>query len=159
MKGKYPLNRPKLHKALLELLQHPEVVVRFKHMTAQSGLSDWDDVVPPTNIIISVNANDQTAMADHVAIVIHELLHVMFMPMCLGWLTEEVEEVVILALDAHMSKYVMESPARLHRWEKEIAKKIALSDKMEFTAKGRPCATKPVTKPTSASTTADTRTP
>ena len=36
MRGKYPLNRPKLHRALMELLQHPEVVVRFKHMTAQS---------------------------------------------------------------------------------------------------------------------------
>ena len=119
------------------------MVVRFKHMTAQTGLSDWDDVVPPTNIIITVNANDQTGVADHVAVVIHELLHVMFMPMCLGWLTEEMEEVVILALDAHMSKYVTESPTRLHLWEKEIAKKIALSDKMEFSPKGRPIASDP----------------
>jgi len=111
-------------------------------MTAQSGLSDWDDITPPTNIVITVNANDQTAMADHVAIVIHELLHVVLVTMCLGWLTEEMEEVVILALDAHMSKYVTESPTRLHLWEREIAKKIALSDKLEFNAKGRPCGTK-----------------
>ena len=100
-------------------------------MTAQTGLSDWHDIIPPTNIKISVNANDQTQVADHVAVVIHELLHVIFMPMCLGWLTEEMEEVVILALDAHMTKYVTSSPKRLHLWETEIAKKIKLSDQKD----------------------------
>ena len=131
MKGKYPLTQSKLHQALLELLQHPEVEVRFKHMTAQTGLSDWREIIPPTNIKISVNANDQTQIADHVAVVIHELLHVVFMPMCLGWLDEKLEEVVILALDAHMTKYVTSSPKRLHLWETEIAKKIKLSDQKD----------------------------
>lgn len=102
--------------------------LRFKRMTAQQGLSEWDDVVPPTNIEITVDANQQTQTADHIATVVHELLHVVFLPMCLGWLTDEMEEVVILALDAHMNAYIRKSPARLHQWEEIIHQKIAETD-------------------------------
>lgn len=93
-------------------------------MKAQQGLSNWDDVCPPTNIQIDVDANQQTGVLDHLSTVVHELLHVILMPMCLGWLTEDMEEIVILAFDADMTAYIRKSPARLARWTEAINTKL-----------------------------------
>ena len=93
-------------------------------MSAQQGLSEWDEIGPPTNIKITVDANQQTGTLDHVSTVVHELLHVLLVGMCIGWLTEEVEEVVILALDDDMMKYIRKSPARFHKWEEGINSKL-----------------------------------
>ncbi len=97
-------------------------------MTAQQGLSNWHDVHPPTNIDIGVDANQQTGALDHISTVVHELLHVVFLPMCLGWLTDEMEEIVILALDADITAYIRKSPKRLHVWEEAIAAKLKETD-------------------------------
>src|SRR5678809_263464 len=97
--GNYPLNLQKLHRLCLELLQHPEVTLRYTHMTAQQGHCEWDDLFPPTNIEIKVDANQQIDGIDHIGTTVHELPHVLLMPMCLGWLSDDLEEHVILAMD------------------------------------------------------------
>src|SRR5713226_5404038 len=125
MKGKYPLSRAKLNQVLLELLAHPEVKLTFSTMLAQQGLSNWFDVHPPTNIDIKIDANQQTGVMDHISTVIHELLHVLFCTMFLGWVDEDLEEVAILAYDADILAYVRKSPKRLHRWEEAINAKLA----------------------------------
>lgn len=128
MKGKYPLSKAKLNAVLLELLRHPEVNLQFRHMTAQQGKAHWHDIHPPTHIYIDVDANQQTGALDHISTVIHELLHVVFMPMCLGWLTEDMEEEVILSLDKVVTDYIRRSPKRLHTWEEAIAEKLKETD-------------------------------
>ena len=119
MKGNYPLSRAKLHRALLELLQHPEV-----HLTYQplkwGGKCDWDDISPPTNIRIKIDANGGEA----VRFVIHELLHVILAPIFVGRLDETLEEVTVVAFDTYMWAYVEKSPERHARWARLIKKKL-----------------------------------
>jgi len=101
-------------------------------MKAQQGLCVWDDLFPPTNIQIKVDANQQTADGiDHIGTVVHELLHVILMPMCLGWLNDEMEEYVILAMDKVVTAYVRKSPKRLHLWTEIIDRKLRESDRKD----------------------------
>jgi hypothetical protein len=97
-------------------------------MNAQQGLCEWDDVFPPTNIRIKVDANQQTGVVDHVGTVVHELLHIIVFPKVLGWLDESLEEALVVALDAQMMTYIRKSPARLHRWTEAINTKLKESD-------------------------------
>jgi hypothetical protein len=124
VRGNYPLTRARLHSVLLELLNHPEVSLSFGLMTAQQGLSNWNCILPPTNIVIKVDANQQTGAMDHIGTVVHELLHVVFINMFIGWLTEDMEEIAILAYDADMLAYIRKSPKRLHTWEEAINRKL-----------------------------------
>jgi hypothetical protein len=128
MKGNYPLNKQKLNRVLLELLKHKEVRLTFQHMTAQQGHNEWDDILPPTNIVIKVDANQQTGNIDHVGTVVHELIHVVIMPMCNGWFDEELEETLVLALDAQITAYIRKSPKRLHDWTEAIDAKLKECD-------------------------------
>jgi hypothetical protein len=93
-------------------------------MVAQQGLSLWDEITPPTNIVIKVDANQQTGVMDHISTVIHELLHVVFISTFIGIVDGSLEEVCILALDAHMMEYIRKSPKRLHLWEEAINTKL-----------------------------------
>lgn len=93
-------------------------------MTAQQGLSLWDEIAPPTNIVIKVDANQQTGTMDHVSTVVHELLHVVLITMFIGMFDDALEEVCILALDADMMAYIRRSPRRLHLWEEAINSKL-----------------------------------
>ncbi len=97
-------------------------------MNAQQGLNEWDDILPPTNIRIKVDANQQTGVVDHIGTVVHELLHVIIFPMCLGWLSEDLEEAIVVALDAQMMAYIRKSPVRLHRWTEAINTKLKETD-------------------------------
>lgn len=100
-------------------------------MTAQQGYCDWDDLFPPTNIEIKVDANQQIDGIDHIGTTVHELLHVLLMPMCLGWLSDDLEEHVILAMDKVITAYVRKSPKRLHTWTELIATKLKESDRKD----------------------------
>lgn len=121
MKGSYPLTRPKLHACLLELLKRPEV-----HLTAQTLKGDfagdvsWEELHPPTDIYIRVNAN----AGDAVQFVIHELLHVVMFPMIVGRLDDTLEEVLIVAYELYMFEYVKKSPKRLSVWNSIIQQKM-----------------------------------
>jgi len=128
VKGKYPLTTPKLHRLLLELLRHPEVHVEFGHMTAQQGFCEWLDIFPPTDIRIRVDANQQTGNIDHIGTVVHELLHVVLFPISLGWFADDLDEALVLAMDAHMVAYIRKSPKRVHTWTELIDTKIKESD-------------------------------
>jgi len=74
--------------------------------------------------VIKVDANQQTGAMDHIGTVVHELLHVVFINMFIGWLTEDMEEIAILAYDADMLAYIRKSPKRLHTWEEAINRKL-----------------------------------
>jgi hypothetical protein len=100
-------------------------------MTGQQGLCNWHDVFPPTSISIKVDANQQIDGIDHIGTVVHELLHVILMPMCLGWLTDEMEEHVILAMDKVVTAYIRKSPKRLHTWTELIDSKLKESDRKD----------------------------
>jgi hypothetical protein len=129
VKGTYPLNTTKLHRVLLELLRHPEVHLTYEHMTAQQGHNLWDEIMPPTNLRIRVDANQQTGVLDHLGTVVHELLHVVVYPMSLGRLSDDLDEVLALALDAYMIAYIRKSPKRLSIWTEAINQKLIDSDK------------------------------
>lgn len=122
MRGNYPLTRTKMHAALLQLLAHDEVRVTYKGMLKREGFVDWDDIMPPTNITILVDAN--TDPLNHVSAVIHELLHVTLYPCWLGRLSEDYLEVGVLAYERDMYEWVKKSPARLAKWNALIAKKL-----------------------------------
>jgi hypothetical protein len=114
---------------LLELLRHPEVHLTYQMMTAQQGHNLWDEVMPPTNLKIKVDANQQTGAIDHIGTVVHELLHVIVFPMSLGRLSDDLDELMALALDAHMVAYIRKSPKRVADWTEAINQKLIDSDK------------------------------
>lgn len=92
-------------------------------MRAQQGHSDWDDLPPPTNINMRVDANQDPGK--HVSVVIHELLHIIFSTMFIGFVADEVEEVMVLALEADMYDYVKRSKSRTAKWHSLIEQKLA----------------------------------
>jgi len=119
MKGKYPLTRARLHRALLDLLMHKEVHLTYTPLK-YGGHCEWDEVFPPTNIRIRVDANS----GDDIKFVIHELLHVIFHPIFVGRVDDTLEEVCIIALDTYMHEYVDKSPERLTHWRRLVTKKL-----------------------------------
>jgi hypothetical protein len=114
---------------MLELLRHPEVTLTYQHMTAQQGHNLWNEIMPPTDIKIKVDANQQTGNVDHIGTVVHELLHVMVYPMSLGRFKDDLDEVLALAMDAHMVAYIRKSPKRVSLWTEAINAKLIDSDK------------------------------
>lgn len=104
------------------------MTLTFQHQTAQQGHCEWDECHPPTNIRIKVDANQQTGAIDHISTVVHELLHVIMYPAVLGWFTDEVEEILVLAVDAEMTKYIRKSPKRLSAWTEAIDAKLKEAD-------------------------------
>jgi len=119
MKGRYPLTKVRLHRALLDLLAHPEVHLTYTPLKL-GGKTVWDDVMPPTNIRIKVDANG----GDDLAVVIHELLHIIFYPLFVGRTDSTLEEVCIVGLEQYMFTYVTKSHERTARWRKLIKKKL-----------------------------------
>lgn len=122
MRGNYPLTRVKMHRVLLELLAHDEVKLRYKFMATREGFVDWDDIMPPTNITIFIDAN--TDPSNHVSAVLHELLHVALYPCWVGRLSDDYLEVGMLAFEADMYQYVKRSPSRLAKWNTLIEEKL-----------------------------------
>lgn len=100
------------------------MTLRQTAMRAQAGHSDWDDVYPPSNIKIRVDANG----GDPVEITIHELIHVVFHPMTLGHVDDTLDEVIVDAMTHYIFAYVQKSPARLKQWTVLIKKKLKESD-------------------------------
>jgi len=98
-------------------------------MVAQQGFNHWDEIHPPTNIRIKVDANQQTGVLDHISTVVHELIHTVILPVLLGWFTDDLEEVIVLALDATMLEYIRKSPARLSKWTELINTKLQEADR------------------------------
>lgn len=123
MRGTYPLSRVKLHRVLLELLKHPEVKLRYTNMVTQQGHSLWNPIGPPTDILIRVNANRNPV--HHITTVVHELIHVVLYTMFIGLVEEDLEEVMVLALEADIYAYINKSKTRLARWNSIIAEKLA----------------------------------
>jgi hypothetical protein len=126
MKGKYPLNRTRLHRALLDLLQHPEVKLEFATVKGDgAGYCEWDDVMPPTNIRIVVDANT----GDDLRFVLHELLHVILFPLFVGRTDSTLEEVAIMAYDTYMWEYISKDAEREKRWRTVMRKKAQAGQK------------------------------
>lgn len=120
MKGNWPLNRVKLHKALLELLRHPEVHLTYSPLVKDGARGEWDDIFPPTNIRIKVDAND----GEHVKKVVHELLHVVLYGVTLGRLDNTLDEVVVDAMTSYIMLHINKSKTRLATWLDLIDDKI-----------------------------------
>lgn len=84
----------------------------------------WKELFPPTEIKIKVDAN----AGQHVASVVHELLHVILYEMFLGRLGATLEEVCVVALEQYINAYIMKSPARLAKWTALIESKLPQID-------------------------------
>lgn len=119
MRGKYPLTPARLYRTLLTFLEHREVHLTFQSLR-DGGNCEWDEIFPPTNIRIKVDANT----GDHIEFVIHEIVHIIYLPMHLGYVDDTLEEVNVVATGAYMSNYVHKSPKRLARWTALIEKKL-----------------------------------
>lgn len=120
MKGSYPLSKQRLHRALLELLQHSEVSLTFRPMRVDAGNVEYEEIFPPTDIRIHIDANN----GDNVRFVIHELLHLILCPMFIGHIDKTLEEVCILGLENYMFDYVQKVPTRYVLWDRTIKKKL-----------------------------------
>ena len=68
---------------------------------------------------------------EHVAFVVHELLHVILHPLVIGRVDSTLEEVWIVSLTDYMSRYIHKSPERLARWNRIIRKKLDESEKAD----------------------------
>lgn len=93
-------------------------------MRAQDALVTWDELFPPTKIRIKVDANT----GQHIASVVHELLHVLLYETFLGRIGATLEEVCIVALEQYMNAYIMKSPARVAKWTALIESKLPQID-------------------------------
>ena len=122
MRGNYPLTRDKTHRVLLEILAHQETTLVYKHMVKNEGRIDWDDISPPTNIVIKIDANENPL--DHVSAVIHELMHIVLYPIHIGRFSDDYREIGVLAYEKDMYEHVKRSKRRLSRWVDLIAEKL-----------------------------------
>lgn len=105
---------------MLELLRHSETTVAFQAMRVDGGDVHWHEILPPTCIRIRIDANT----ADVTRFVIHELIHVVILPIIVGRFDDTLEEAVLLSLEEQLDRYVKKSPARRLLWEDEIKKKV-----------------------------------
>jgi hypothetical protein len=91
-------------------------------MTEARGRVVWDTVLPPRDISITIDANDDPLQ--HISTVIHELFHVVLYVAFFGWFSDDYEEVAILAYERDMYEYVKNSPQRLAKWTALIECKL-----------------------------------
>mgnify|MGYP006266383227 CR=1 FL=1 len=84
----------------------------------------WDELFPPTNIRIKVDAN----AGQHISSVVHELLHVILYEMFLGRLGATLEEVCVVSLESYLSGYINKSPERVAKWTRLIESKLPQID-------------------------------
>lgn len=87
---------------------------------SQDAHIQWDDVFPPTNIRIAIDAN----AGDPVKLALHELLHLVLYDMHVGRLDETLEEVMIIAYENYIYAYIEASPKRKAEWVRVITKRI-----------------------------------
>ena len=96
----------------------------LKLATKRNGIAGdviYDDKYPPAYVKISIDANDNHTIQN----VVHELIHVVIAELVIGKFDYTLEEVVVLSLESYIWNFISSSPARLKRWEKLIAKKLA----------------------------------
>lgn len=93
-------------------------------MRTQDALVEWDELFPPTNIRVKVDAN----AGQYIASVVHELLHVILYETFLGRVGATLEEVCIVALEHYITAYIMKSPARVAKWTALIESKLPQVD-------------------------------
>lgn len=113
-----------LHQKLLDLLANEQVHLELTNLRQADALVTWDELFPPTNIRIKVDAN----AGQHIASVVHELLHVTLYETFLGRLGATLEEVCVVALENYLNAYIMKSPARIARWTALIESKLPQID-------------------------------
>jgi hypothetical protein len=104
---------------MLEFLQHPEVHLTYGPLKTAAKV-EWDNILPPTNVRIKIDAN----CGDTVNYLIHEIIHILFHGMFLGWVDGKLEEAAVVGLDQYMYEYVKRSPVRFARWNDTISTKL-----------------------------------
>lgn len=118
--AKYPLSRPKLHRALLRALRSPSVTVTTGTFRDHAGEIILDEYLPGLDLKIKIDANGR----DPVDLVIHELLHAVFARAFVGFFDDTLEEVCVEALTSYMMTYVHAKPTRYQTWAKLVREKI-----------------------------------
>lgn len=101
--------------------------LQFAPIKNLSARVDWDSIKPLQNVYIRVD-NDKDG---RIRSVIHELLHIEFYNTLEPLFNEELEEVVILALEDQLYAYVHEHPHRVSLWRRAIEEKLASQEKEE----------------------------
>lgn len=119
-----PWSRVSLHRHLLKLLERPTTTVAAGTLRKPvAARVNFDDSFPPDRIKVEIDANNMSATQ----LVVHELLHVVCSELVLGKFDETLEEVLILALEAHMMDHINKSKTRRTRWADAIERKLAES--------------------------------
>lgn len=93
-------------------------------MKVLAGHVKWDEVFPPSSIIIKVDANTGEPLES----IVHELLHVVLYPMTLGHLDATLDEIVVIAMTSYMYEFILKNPARLKQWNALVKRKLKESD-------------------------------
>ena len=96
--------------------------LRYQKLVDKAGQVVFDELGPPTNIQIHVDANDDPT--NHISTVVHELLHVILFTMFIGFVDDTIEEIMIVALEAELYKYIKRSKSRLTLWNDLISRKL-----------------------------------
>ena len=92
----------------------------------------WDDIFPPTNIQIRIDKNSFSTESTYIAAVIHEVLHVILFEIFYRYMDDDVEEIVILALESAFETYINKKPSRLKAWQKVIEDKLKEQEEKEL---------------------------
>ena len=132
MTTRKPWTMQSLHKRMLKLVQHKEVSIKFSKLMNKSADVVWDDIFPPTNIQIRIDKNSFSTESNYIAAVIHEVLHVILFEIFYRYMDDDVEEIVILALESAFETYINKKPSRLKAWQKVIEDKLKEQEEKEL---------------------------
>ena len=108
-----------MNRALLDLLRHDETHLVYGPLKI-AGRVTWDQLLPPTNIQIKIDAN----AGEHASYALHELLHVLLHVLFGIFFDDNLEEVCIIALSDYMYTYIKADPKRYMQWTSLIDHKI-----------------------------------
>lgn len=100
----------------------PTTELRFKQLDATNAqaMVGWSN----ERVIVIVDRDLGTVISN----VIHELLHVVLHEDLENFMSGSLQEEVILAMEAHLWKYVQKSPRRLGWWRNAIKKKTVAGE-------------------------------
>ena len=122
--------RPVIHRQLLLFLERPGTsLVLGSVRNGYAGHVTFADYPPYDKIEIRIDANNHGEEQPITLMVLHELLHVMFMEMFRCQVDGTVEEALVLGLEKMVWEYIKASPTRQAKWDRLIVKKLKESRK------------------------------
>lgn len=114
-----PLSVARLERRLRNLLSSPKAQLSIRPLANASASVTWEGQ-PPDQIKITVDPDRE----GRIRCVAHELLHVVFSDDLRTLVDDDLDELIILALENAIVDYIKDSKPRLAAWRRAIEAKL-----------------------------------